>query len=230
MIGKAGLVTRRYLPPGAPTGLSAVRGDERVTLSWTAPSNGGATITDYVVQFQLGAGAWQTFSDGTSTATSVVVDGLTNGQAYTFRVAAINSLGTGSYATSEAVTPSGLLSVTVFNNDSDFASIYASGAVAYFAGGVAKSTALPLTNRSFSGLITVQSAGVLAYTVAIQGEAESGGDSSASFGGSSFGGPPLNVSNYFSVIAGQTVNFSAGLRSSRYGSISFNISVSLSTG
>jgi hypothetical protein len=214
--------------PGVPTGLSAVRGDERVTLSWTAPSNGGATITDYVVQFQLGAGAWQTFSDGTSTATSVVVDGLTNGQAYTFRVAAINSLGTGSYATSEAVTPSGLLSVTVFNNDSDFATIYASGATAYISGGLARSTALPLINRSVNGSITVQSAGVLAYTMELYGET-SEGEVTCGIGNNFFYGPRY-AQGSFSVVAGQVLSFSGFLKSSRYSYESFSVALSLSTG
>lgn len=94
--------------PSAPTGVSGTAGDSQVSLSWTSPaSNGGSTITDYVVQYSSNSGSsWTTFSDGTSTSTSATVTGLTNGTAYVFRVAAVNSVGTGSYSTaSSSVTP-----------------------------------------------------------------------------------------------------------------------------
>jgi hypothetical protein len=85
--------------PAAPTSLSGTAGDAQVALSWTAPSNdGGAAITDYTVQYSTDSGStWTTFSRAASTATSVTVTGLTNGTAHTFRVAAVNSAGTGAY-------------------------------------------------------------------------------------------------------------------------------------
>ena len=95
-------------PPAAPTGLTATAGNAQVALSWTAPAdNGGSAITDYVVQFSSNGGStWNTFADGTSTATSATVTGLTNGTAYVFRVAAVNAIGTGAYtAASSSVTP-----------------------------------------------------------------------------------------------------------------------------
>jgi large repetitive protein len=86
--------------PGAPTNISAVRGASSITLSWTAPtSNGGASITDYVVQYDSttdAAGNWATFSDGTSTATSATITGLAAGYYY-FRVAAVNAIGQSAY-------------------------------------------------------------------------------------------------------------------------------------
>ena len=94
--------------PNAPTSLSGTAGNGQVSLSWTAPaSNGGAAITDYAVQYSSNSGStWATFSDGASTATSATVTGLTNGTAYTFRVAAVNSVGTGAYSSASAsVTP-----------------------------------------------------------------------------------------------------------------------------
>ena len=94
--------------PGAPTSVSGTSGNGQVSVSWTAPaSNGGATITDYVVQYSTSAsGTYTTFSDGTSTTTTATVTGLTNNTAYYFKVAAVNYVGTGSYSTvSSGVTP-----------------------------------------------------------------------------------------------------------------------------
>ncbi len=95
-----------FTTPGAPTSVSGVRGDGSVALSWAAPSsNGGSSITDYLIEYASG-GAYSTFSDGTSTATSATVTGLTNGTAYTFRVSAINAAGTGTVSSvSSSVTP-----------------------------------------------------------------------------------------------------------------------------
>lgn len=82
--------------PGQPTGLTT--GTPTTTampLTWTAPV-GGAVLTDYVVQHSpAGAGTWTTFSDGTSTATSTTVTGLTPGTSYDFRVSASNASGSG---------------------------------------------------------------------------------------------------------------------------------------
>ncbi|NBX75308.1 MAG: fibronectin type III domain-containing protein, partial [Proteobacteria bacterium] len=97
-----------YTNPGAPTGVIGTAGNTQVSLSWTAPSsNGGSAINDFVIQYSSNSGtSWTTFSDGTSTATSAIVTGLTNGTAYIFQVAAVNAAGTGSYSSSSAsVTP-----------------------------------------------------------------------------------------------------------------------------
>jgi hypothetical protein len=90
----------------APASVVGTPGNGLVSLTWTAPSNGGAAITDYLVQYSSNSGtSWTTFADGTSTATSATVTGLANGTAYLFRVAAVNAAGTGAYGQSAAVTP-----------------------------------------------------------------------------------------------------------------------------
>jgi len=93
---------------GQPTSATATAGDSQASVSWTAPAdNGGYSITDYIVQYSSNGGtSWATFSDGTSTATNATVTGLANGTAYIFRVAAINSAGTGPYSSAtSSVTP-----------------------------------------------------------------------------------------------------------------------------
>ena len=92
--------------PGAPTGLTTTTGNAQVELSWTAPDNGGATITDYTIQYSANAGtSWSTFDDGIRTGTTATVTGLTNGQAYQFRVSATNTVGAGSTSVTASVTP-----------------------------------------------------------------------------------------------------------------------------
>lgn len=94
--------------PAAPTSVSGTPANSQVALSWTAPSStGGSAITDYIVQVSSDSGAtWTTFNDGTATTASTTVTGLTNGLAHTFRVAAQNAAGIGTYSTgSTAVVP-----------------------------------------------------------------------------------------------------------------------------
>ena len=101
-------VLRSLLVPPAPTDLTVTGGNEQVLLSWVAPTVLAQTpITDYTVQFSTNSGStWTTFSDGTSTATSATVTGLTNGTGYVFRVAAVNGVGTGAYSSAtSSVTP-----------------------------------------------------------------------------------------------------------------------------
>jgi len=102
-------------PISAPTSLAATRGNGQASLTWTDPSyNGGSAITDYSVQYSTNSGStWTTFSRTASTTASQVVTGLTNGTAYVFRVAGINSNGTGTYtAASSSVTPATMATVT----------------------------------------------------------------------------------------------------------------------
>ncbi|HEY4375690.1 MAG TPA: fibronectin type III domain-containing protein, partial [Acidimicrobiales bacterium] len=91
---------------GAPTIGTATAGIARATVTWTAPAaTGGSAITGYSVTPFVGAtaGSAQVFN---STATSQSVTGLVNGTTYTFKVAAINGVGTGPLSgSSNAVVP-----------------------------------------------------------------------------------------------------------------------------
>lgn len=101
-------VNRWPATPGVPGSPVGIAGDGQVSLTWSAPTL-GTPPTDYQVQYSSNSGStWTTFADGTSTATSAVVTGLTNGTGYIFRVRAVNALGEGPYGSaSGVVTPSG---------------------------------------------------------------------------------------------------------------------------
>lgn len=86
--------------PGAPTNVTAVFGNSKVTVSWSASSFIEFPITSYIVTSNPGG------FTATSTGTSAIVTGLTNGTAYTFTVVAINDIGQSpASAASGAVTP-----------------------------------------------------------------------------------------------------------------------------
>lgn len=83
--------------PGAPTGLTATPGNSRVTLSWAAPTSGGAAISGYLIfaGTRPGGENRNPVNGSLVTATNYAVPGLTNGTTYYFRVIAVNAAGQG---------------------------------------------------------------------------------------------------------------------------------------
>jgi titin len=76
-----------------------------VVLSWVAPANGGAKISDYKAEYSTDGGtSWLTVSKSASTSTSLTLKNLKTKTSYLFRVSAKNSVG---YS-----APSGTLAVT----------------------------------------------------------------------------------------------------------------------
>jgi PKD repeat protein len=91
--------------PGAPSGLSASRGDGKATVSFDAPtSDGGAAITGYEVS--IGGGPWAPLG-ATAQGASLTgtVEGLTNGVEVELRVRAVNAVGAGPASGPSAVRP-----------------------------------------------------------------------------------------------------------------------------
>ena len=93
--------------PAAPSNVAATAGNQSATVTWTAPADGGSTITSYnVTPYQGSTALASTVVSGSPAATSAAVGGLTNGTAYTFQVTATNAVGTGpASAPSAEVTP-----------------------------------------------------------------------------------------------------------------------------
>ena len=95
--------------PSAPFITSVSAGNASATVSFTAPSsNGGATLSAYELIAMPTSGSNITKSNCSTTASPLActITGLSNGTVYTFKVAAINSAGTGTYSsTSGSFTP-----------------------------------------------------------------------------------------------------------------------------
>ena len=98
--------------PGAATTVAGTAGNTTVALTWVAPvDTGGAAISGYSVQVSTSSGGSYADVTGCTSATSstsllCTATGLTNATTYYFKVAAINSVGTGAYSTaSSSITP-----------------------------------------------------------------------------------------------------------------------------
>ena len=92
--------------PGAPTGLTATPGNSQVTLSWAAPTSGGAAISGYLIyegtspRHETGKPVNGSLVNGTS----YTVTRLANGTTYYFRVTAVNTAGEGPSSAEMPVT------------------------------------------------------------------------------------------------------------------------------
>ncbi len=95
--------------PSQPMNIFAAVSNKTVSLVWPPPlSSGGGDIIDYIIEFKNAGSpdeSWQTFSDGISPSTGVLLTELTNADKYMFRVAAVNSKGKGPYSPEVQTVP-----------------------------------------------------------------------------------------------------------------------------
>lgn len=90
-------------PPDAPTSLSASAGNQSVSVSFIAGSDGGSSITNY--KYSINNGSTYTACSPAVTSSPVVITGLTNGQSYSIKLLAVNSLGDGTPSNTVTATP-----------------------------------------------------------------------------------------------------------------------------
>jgi len=110
-VGRGPITQRNYVinatTATAPTSVTAARGNGSATIRWVAPSNAAAAgVTAYRVRRYLGTGTTvQTTTQAASSATSLVVTGLTNGTNYGFDVTAMSGTRAGAVSSRVQVTP-----------------------------------------------------------------------------------------------------------------------------
>jgi hypothetical protein len=100
--------------PSAPTITSIVGGNGTLSVSFTAGFNGGSAITNY--QFSINNGATWTTRSPASTASPLVISGLSNGTTYTVRIRAINVVGNGDQSNAVTGTPFTVPSAPTLND------------------------------------------------------------------------------------------------------------------
>ena len=100
--GNEGFISTFDIGISKPSRVGTISPTSSAELSWSAPTAGESDITDYIIQYSTDDSSWITFSDGVGTGTTATVTGLTSGTTYYFRVAAVNSSGTGAFSSSSS--------------------------------------------------------------------------------------------------------------------------------
>ena len=91
---REGSVTTLATLPTAPAKPTATEiTSSSLVLSWTAPNNGGAEITKYMVEISGGGSTWAAINKPVSNATSLEITGLKVATKYSYRVKAVNAVG-----------------------------------------------------------------------------------------------------------------------------------------
>jgi len=98
---------RSAIAPGAPGAPVKTYADKtRIDISWAAPaSNGGATINDYEVYMDDGAGGSFTSKGKTNSGSTktMSITSLTTGKSYLFKIRAINEIDNGPFSSPTSI-------------------------------------------------------------------------------------------------------------------------------
>ena len=99
-VGSTVVTGKPFTTPSAPTGISAVSGQGAVTVTWNVPSSdGGSSITDYSIQYKrLIDTSWIDYLHAPSTSTTFTLSSLLQLSQYSFRLAAVNAAGIGTFS------------------------------------------------------------------------------------------------------------------------------------
>ena len=98
--------------PSAPRSLNAVASSSQIQLTWKEPSSdGNSSITGYKVEVKKNNGSYTTLESNTP-AKSYTDHNVDVGATYTYRVSAINSVGTGTTATDSAIPKNAVLDIS----------------------------------------------------------------------------------------------------------------------
>ncbi len=140
-------------------------GDKKITVSWTAPNNGGAAITGYTIKYGTSnTNLNKTENITNASATSTQIANLSAGTIYYVQIAAINEIGTGEFSD----TATAKTSAESTESGDGGGSFGGGGAVGGGAvGGGAVIT--PVTNEAFTDLANYDWAKDAIYTLKNKG-------------------------------------------------------------
>ena len=90
--------------PDKPASPAVVAGDGSLTVSWSAPADGGSVITGYEIRYRPSTSSGS-YTQLRTAAASITISGLTNGTGYTVFVRAQNAEGSGEWSDATSGTP-----------------------------------------------------------------------------------------------------------------------------
>jgi len=103
VVGYVSFTTPTPSLPGAPSLSAALSGTTGINLSWTTPSDGGGTISQYQIQRSTTSSTSGFSFVQNTTGNSISFSGFISGTTYWHRVAAINEVGLGPWSNAPSV-------------------------------------------------------------------------------------------------------------------------------
>ena len=106
--------------PAAPAGLVATAGSSSASVAFTPGSDNGSAITNY--EYSTDNGSTWTARNPAATSSPILISGLNNGTAYSIKLRALNSVGSGDASSAVSVTPVAPPTPTPVPENDNFAS------------------------------------------------------------------------------------------------------------